>query len=1182
MAESKHIKNIPCPDCSTHDKSTRLAVYENKDGTITGYCFGECDDNKKYKQLSQDHSINYEVNVNNRVSMNDVKSLPVKAISDRGLSREACSNFGIKVSYHPTTGEVEKHYYPNIHNGQVVGYKIRECDTKRFYKIGDTTTYGLFGQDKIKGGTTVIITEGECFLPDAEVLTEEGWTAFKDYKNGKVLQINSNQGGEWVYPDFKVEKDFNGDLVQYKSGSWESITTPDHNLVRINKNNGNLIKQKARDDSNKHFNIPRVLYSLEDNNRCDLSDMEIRAMVMFSADWSYSLTQGGPRASFKKDRKRERAEWILSNLNLEYSKNTRNDGYVDYRVFKTNDISRIWAKEFDHSLIYKFNSSQISTFLWEAVNWDGNYVQGKKQLEYSSKLYNNAKFVQTLAHLNGWVSTIIPRSNQYGSWYKVSILLNKTSSAAQRGYKTIPYNGKVYCLTVPSGMLLVRQKGSISISGNCDAAAAWMMMTKQNGDRYNVVSLPDGANVRAIKDQYEWLDKFKTIILAFDQDRPGKKAAREIAELFNPGQVKIANFSEKDPNDMLQNKKLKEFKQSIFNAKEFHPDGIFKTKDLRGLLDKNKHIKSHPFPWNGWNDKLYGFREREIVTLTAGCVDADTEFLSNDGWKKISNYKENYDMVLQYHKDGSTSFVYPQRYIKKPTNYLWHIKTKYGVDQVLSDEHRVIYKTENSNVLREKILREIREIHDSQTTGFRGKILTTFEAPLNNGTGLTEEQLRVQVMFQADGCIQKNIGRVNLKKGRKIKRAHKLLTEANIKYKVQQRGDYSDFYFKPPFLKKTYSKYWYRICTKRELEVICEECLQWDGDQKSVFFSTIEEDAKFIQYAFSAIGKRATLLTIPRHEKGHTEYNVYTTEVTNVSFRKTSTSSPTFKKYKTIDGFKYCFTVPSGMLVLRRGKNIFITGNSGLGKSAVTRELSHWIHKTTDDNIGVLALEESPDKTMWGMMSIEANKPLMILEKRYKAEQKDPINWNKLVDKWWENTHGTGRIAIYDHFGSTSEDNLLNRVRYLIKALDCKWIILDHLSIVVSAQDSGDERKTIDSIMTKLRTLTEETGAGLFLVSHLRRTEGDKGHERGKEVTLSHLRGSQSIAQLSDAVIGLERDQQAPTDKLANLTTVRVLKNRYAGLTGIACYLAYEKDTGRLTEIPLNKYEEYLVEDEDF
>ena len=148
----------------------------------------------------------------------------------------------------------------------------------------------------------------------------------------------------------------------------------------------------------------------------------------------------------------------------------------------------------------------------------------------------------------------------------------------------------------------------------------------------------------------------------------------------------------------------------------------------------------------------------------------------------------------------------------------------------------------------------------------------------------------------------------------------------------------------------------------------------------------------------------------------------------------------------------------------------------------------------------------------------------------------------------------------------------------MTKALECKWIILDHLSILVSGQeDFGDERKSIDVLMTKLRSLVEETGCGLLLVSHLRRPSGDNGHENGKEITLSHLRGSASIAHLSDSVIGLERNQQAGDETEANTTVLRVLKNRYTGDTGVASYLFYDKDTGRLTQVD-NPFE--VVEDE--
>jgi twinkle protein len=126
--------------------------------------------------------------------------------------------------------------------------------------------------------------------------------------------------------------------------------------------------------------------------------------------------------------------------------------------------------------------------------------------------------------------------------------------------------------------------------------------------------------------------------------------------------------------------------------------------------------------------------------------------------------------------------------------------------------------------------------------------------------------------------------------------------------------------------------------------------------------------------------------------------------------------------------------------------------------------------------------------------------------------------------------------------------------------LDVKVVILDHLSILLSGLD-GDERRMLDVTMTRLRSLVERTGISLFLVSHLRRTSSDQNHEEGARVTLGQLRGSASIAQLSDAVVALERDQQKDSN-----TTVRVLKNRFTGEVGKACELTYDLSTCRFTE----------------
>ena len=109
----------------------------------------------------------------------------------------------------------------------------------------------------------------------------------------------------------------------------------------------------------------------------------------------------------------------------------------------------------------------------------------------------------------------------------------------------------------------------------------------------------------------------------------------------------------------------------------------------------------------------------------------------------------------------------------------------------------------------------------------------------------------------------------------------------------------------------------------------------------------------------------------------------------------------------------------------------------------------------------------------------------------------------------------------------------------------------------------GDERKQLDYTMTKLRQFTEQTGVGLILISHLKRPGGDKGYEDGMDPNLSALRGSQSIAQLSDAVISVSRN----ASEGENTLKVKCLKNRHAGLTGVMGYLKYNSDTATLEEV---------------
>lgn len=241
---------------------------------------------------------------------------------------------------------------------------------------------------------------------------------------------------------------------------------------------------------------------------------------------------------------------------------------------------------------------------------------------------------------------------------------------------------------------------------------------------------------------------------------------------------------------------------------------------------------------------------------------------------------------------------------------------------------------------------------------------------------------------------------------------------------------------------------------------------------------------------------------------------------------------------------------------IRPREIVTLTAGSGIGKSTLCAEIAYYLLGVQKLKVGYVALEEGCDRTALRFMSLAANKTLHLPGAEISEEERRAA---------FDATCGTNRLFLYDHFGSLDSDNLLAKLRYMVKGLGVRVLILDHLSIVVSGLDPDeDERRALDRTMTLLRSFTEETGVALILVSHLKRPSG-QGHEEGAQTSLAQLRGSAAIGQLSDIVVGAERNQQGEGDE-KNLIIMRVLKNRYAGITGEACELEYDPSTGRLSE----------------
>lgn len=146
-----------------------------------------------------------------------------------------------------------------------------------------------------------------------------------------------------------------------------------------------------------------------------------------------------------------------------------------------------------------------------------------------------------------------------------------------------------------------------------------MTVSQMQNNKWPVISVPNGAQgaAKAIKANLEYFDAFEEVVLMFDMDEPGQKAAQECAQLFSPGKCKVASLSMKDPNELLQAGEGAQIITAIWQAKQFRPDGLVGVSDL--MEDLNKPIVLG-LPW--FIDELtkltFGRRHGEVYGLGAG------------------------------------------------------------------------------------------------------------------------------------------------------------------------------------------------------------------------------------------------------------------------------------------------------------------------------------------------------------------------------------------------------------------------------------------------------------------------------------------------------------------------------------------------------------------------------------
>lgn len=133
-------------------------------------------------------------------------------------------------------------------------------------------------------------------------------------------------------------------------------------------------------------------------------------------------------------------------------------------------------------------------------------------------------------------------------------------------------------------------KRILLVGGEGDMVAAWGMLREYYEGRgqgeYESVAVVaatcgEGSLAQQAAAQYDFLDKFDEIFVGLDNDDAGIKAMEEVCKALPANKVKVIKWTLKDPHEMLEQNRQKQFIRDFFNAKDYLDAGIKTAADAQ-------------------------------------------------------------------------------------------------------------------------------------------------------------------------------------------------------------------------------------------------------------------------------------------------------------------------------------------------------------------------------------------------------------------------------------------------------------------------------------------------------------------------------------------------------------------------------------------------------------------------
>lgn len=245
----------------------------------------------------------------------------------------------------------------------------------------------------------------------------------------------------------------------------------------------------------------------------------------------------------------------------------------------------------------------------------------------------------------------------------------------------------------------------------------------------------------------------------------------------------------------------------------------------------------------------------------------------------------------------------------------------------------------------------------------------------------------------------------------------------------------------------------------------------------------------------------------------------------------------------------------------RKRELVLVTSPSGVGKSTVTSIFADGFLQA-GEKVGMIYLEETNKETLQRMVAAK-------LKVNYNKFKNDPLSCatREEIKEAYDGIANDDRLVMLGHFGSLPITELMSKIRHMHLVEKCSYIILDHLSVVISGSAITDERKELDMVMTELAAFCAANDVCIIAVSHINRTAAqDFKAPKGKEneafwvqITKEMMRGSAALEQLSFIIIGLE--PQIMPDRSRGNVRLTVLKNRPWSYLGVADEFSVDEDT---------------------